>query len=627
MQVEEFRDYIRNIPISQVISRYIPLNKKGQNHEAICPFHDDSNPSLKVNDSKGIYKCFVCGESGDGIKFVQNYRNKNFIESLKELSEIFNINLEIKDRKNANPKYKLARRILDAADNIFYTYPRKTNHPEFQKFLNTRGLSKENAEKFRIGFISDQNILSKFLEQRQADNPKQRIVDLALEIGIIKKGHNGLYDTFRNRITFPIWDQSSRVVGFGSRSITEKQMPKYLNSGDSLIFNKSMLLYGVNIAKNSIHDSGNIILTEGYMDTVSLHQFDFHQSVAIMGIALSDMKAKHISSLTKNVFLSLDNDKAGFIASKRVNDTLMKQKIIARKIDLTPCKDPDDFLKEKGRIAYLERMENARPFIDELIEIETSKNFGANTDLKIDALNKIFELLSTLGDDLRAHERIIKASQTLGLSSDPENIVKNYQEFLSKQKNGTQMLVKQAPRVTPPELLEKAVESNTDDINKRDESPSFAPCKIDTWILQSLFQFPAIYTESGFTEILDFVKNIETKNFVLDWESLEIKELAEDSLSKILFKIFDKENSYSKPFENFVYSMTFSFAKTDTSKVSQQISELKKKVTMESLIQEKKSLKEKRLQVLKEEDLNTLDNKIMTINKEISNLKIQNQKF
>ncbi len=627
MQVEDFRDYIRSLPISQVISRYISLNKRGQNHEAICPFHDDTNPSLKVNDSKGIYKCFVCQESGDSIKFVSNFRNKNFIETLKELSELFNIDLELNEKKRSNPKYELAKRVLDAADQIYFSYPRKTKHHELLKFLKNRGLDQNIAEQFRIGFINDQNILTQFLEKKQKENPKEKIIDIALEIGIIKKGKKGgLYDTFRNRITFPIWDQRSQVVGFGSRAITDRQMPKYLNSGESLIFKKSFLLYGSNLAKNNVHDSKNIILTEGYMDTIALHQFNFKNAVAIMGIALSDAKAKQISNLASEIYLCLDNDQAGFLASKRVNQTLLHNGKIAKIIDLSPHKDPDEFLIKEGRIEFQKRFDNAKAFIDQLIEIETSKNFGANTDLKINALNKVYEIVSKLGDDLRAHERVINASKYLGLSSDPETIIQNYKEFLKGLKNNSfkpKAIAKQDTATVNQEVNYPEFEG----AKERDAQLAQTPCKIDTWILRSLFQFPVIYQETGFTEILDFVKNNETKNFVFDWGKQEIQEISEEKLSKILFKVFDEPNRYSKVFENFVYSMTFSFAKTDESKLSQYLKELRTKVKMEFLIREKNSLKETRSKTIKEEDLMIIDQKIMDLNKEISNIKIQNHKF
>ncbi len=624
MQVIEFRDYIRSLPISQVISKYIDTKKRGQNHEAVCPFHNDTNPSLKINDTMGIYKCFVCGESGDSIKFVQQFRNLNFIEGLKELSEQFNVSLEVDDKRKEHPKFELGRRILKAAQEIYFNLPRKTNNFVFREFLKNRDITKEAAEKFGLGFINDQNILTNFLLKKQQQRPEEKIIDIALEIGIIKKSNQGLYDTFRNRIMFPISNLRGQVVGFGSRATTEKQLPKYLNSGDSFVFNKSKLLYGLNLAKKSIHESDSIILTEGYMDTLSLHQFDFNQAVAIMGIAMSPEKARQVCNYTQKVYLGLDNDQAGFIASKRINESLMRQKVIPLKIDYSPHNDPDDFLKEMGRIEFLKRMENAKPFIDELIELETSQNFGANTDLKIKALNLVMELLAPLENDLRAHERVIKAAKHLGLSSSSESIIEKYQEYLKNSKKK----VYQNPKYIEPKST-NAPDSELGQVFLSEErtapvhETSFIPCKIDTWIMRSILQIPSISELQSFTEILDFVKNTETKKFVSQWGLLDLSEVKEESLAINLHKIFDKEN-FGQEFKNFVYSTTFSFTKTDSAKTKQYVSELKNKVLMESLVIERQVLKNKRSELIKEEDLKILDQKIMTISKEISELKIQN---
>jgi len=624
MQVIEFRDYLRSLPISQIISKYIDTKKRGQNHEAVCPFHNDTNPSLKINDNMGIYKCFVCGESGDSIKFVQQYRNLNFIECLKELSEQFNITLEVDEKRKEHPKFEMARRILKASQEIYFNLPRKTNNIIFNKFLKNRNIDSAAAEKFGLGFINDQSILTNFLLKKQKEKPEQKIIDIAVEIGIIKKSNQGLYDTFRNRIMFPISNLRGQVVGFGSRAIEDKQLPKYLNSGDSFIFNKSKLLYGLNLAKKTIHESDSIILTEGYMDTLSLHQFDFNQAVAIMGIAMSTDKARQICNYTQKVYLGLDNDQAGFIASKRINQSLLAQKVIPLKIDYSPHNDPDDFLNEMGRIEFLKRMEVAKPFVDELIDIETAQNFGANTDLKIKALNLVMELLAPLQDDLRAHERVIRAAKHLGLSSSPESIIEKYKEYL---KNNKKKSYQNSKYIEPKN--EKSVHPQPEEESIQPEriaqvpELTFTPCKIDTWIMRSILQIPSLSRLESFTEILDFVKNIETKRFVSYWGLQEISEIKEESLAKSLHSIFDKEE-FSQEFKNFVYSTTFSFTKTDTAKTKQYVSELKNKVLMESLVIKRKVLKNQRSQVIKEEDLIVLDDKIMNISKEISELKIQN---
>ncbi len=633
MQVSELKEHIKSLPITQVVGRYISLNKRGANHEALCPFHDDHSPSLKVNDSKGLYKCFVCGEAGDAISFVEKFSRKNFIEAIKEIGD--NLGIEVEDnesmRKKKNPRYAMGLRILSSLEKLYYSYATSNQPKQYTDFIKNREIPENVRDRFMLGFAPAQNIAVKYLENKQKELPNEKIIDIALEIGVIKKTKYGLSDTFRNRITFPIWDHSGQVRGFGSRAITDDQVPKYLNSKESFLFNKKFLLYGFHLAKNTIRDMKSIILTEGYMDTIALNQEDFTNSVAIMGIALSDQKAQQISSQTATVYMAFDEDDAGFKAGERVSEKLLGLGVLAKKIDLTPHKDPDEFLKKMGKIEFLKRFETAKNFLDIQIEKATSKNFGDNTDLKLKALDEVFAILSPLKTTMPATERLLPAAKKLGLTSTYETLLENYQQFLKKNASPQPLkLVKNHATneeipVAEPTISPKS-QNNQQNLQKPPSKQPSSVNKIDQWILKTALNNPMICTESRFTEILDFANNIEIKRFISDWGELSKNQgegIKKNYSQNVVGLINERE--FSAPFKNLVFSCLYgSEPTTDKEDLPKLIGDLRRKVEVENLKLRRVSLMSKRSNLIDKNEIEKVDIEVMELNKKI--LLVKNQK-
>src|SRR5690606_36257076 len=210
----------------------------------------------------------------------------------------------------------------------------------FKRFLNERKLNEESVKNFGIGYAPSQNAFSAYLKSLPADI-QDKAVAIALDTGIIKEGKWGHYDFYRDRIMFPVFDHAGQVRGFSSRAVLPDQKPKYLNSGESFIFDKGNILYGFNLARNHIRSLDSVIIAEGNMDVVMLHQYGFTQAVGAMGVALSSKSARLLSHMTKNIYLGLDSDEAGFKAMHRIHSEFLFFKILPKFLDYSPAKDPD----------------------------------------------------------------------------------------------------------------------------------------------------------------------------------------------------------------------------------------------------------------------------------------------
>jgi DNA primase len=520
MSLSQIVDQIKSHSISQTIALYLPLSKRGKTYECICPFHNDTKPSLKINDQMGIYKCFACGAAGDHINFVSEYRKIDFIDAVKEICEKLNISTDGLHQKKDDPKTAMAFRILDAVSKI-YEKMAFVNHQElFEQFLQERKLKANTAKAFHIGYAPAGNIVLKYLTQNVPARDREFALKVAEEIGIIKPGQNGLYDAFRHRITFAIKDQTGRIRGFSCRRIDPKTEPKYLNSKESFIFNKRKLLYGLDLARIPIRQKDQVILCEGNMDAVSLHQFGFNQAIATMGIAFTEEAINRVLSLTHNVYMAMDSDAGGQGAMSKMNQMFLAKNLLVKAIELAPAKDPDDFLKQHGTLAFEARIEKARYYLD--IELEQIVN--ANQQTKADDLVKVlveevFALISPLKESMYATERVIRCARELGLETDNTLLLKNYQAYLAQksheQKNDSTNkanqtgLNSQLLQVTKPVVINDADQASS-------ENPETTILNsAEKALIKQLLHYPQLLSLESTWQCLDFVTHSEVKRVIL----------------------------------------------------------------------------------------------------------------
>ena len=342
--------------IVDVVSQYVKLTRKGSSYFGLCPFHNEKTPSFSVTPGKQMYYCFGCGAGGNVFNFIMEYENYTFGEALKHLADRAGVELpKIEYSREVREKVQERTELLEInkqAAQYFYYQLRTEKGEQGYQYLTGRGLSEETLRKFGLGY-SDKfgGGLYQFLKSKGYSDDRLR------ESGLFNADErHGMYDKFWNRVIFPIMDVNNRVIGFGGRVMGDGK-PKYLNSPETKIFDKSRNLYGLNVARTTRRKY--LILCEGYMDVISMHQAGFTNAVASLGTALTSGHASLLKRYTQEVLLLYDSDEAGVRAALRAIPILREAGVNSRVVNLRPYKDPDEFIKNLGAEAFEERLEQA----------------------------------------------------------------------------------------------------------------------------------------------------------------------------------------------------------------------------------------------------------------------------
>lgn len=357
--------------IVDIISENVKLKSSGRNYIGLCPFHHEKTPSFSVSKEKQIFRCFGCGEGGNVITFVMKYKNLDFIEAVKFLGE--RANIEINTEKSSSLKNKDVNekiyKINVHAARYFFAQLRK-NKNAMSYFLN-RGISATTITKFGLGYAPEGwNNLLNFLKSKGYTE-----LDM-LNAGLITRSEKGtFYDRFRNRVMFPVFDYKGNVIGFGGRVLDDSK-PKYLNSPETAVFKKGTNLFGLNFAIRNLK-SRMIIIVEGYMDCIALHQYGITNVVASLGTALTSKQAKLLKRYAEKVIISYDADIAGQNATLRGLEILKNESFDIKVLTVPQGKDPDEFIRSNGTEAFLKLIDNALPLVDyKLKKIEENVDFN-----------------------------------------------------------------------------------------------------------------------------------------------------------------------------------------------------------------------------------------------------------
>lgn len=457
--VEEVR--IRSDIVS-VIGSYIRLKKTGSNYMGLCPFHNEKTPSFSVSQSKQMYHCFGCGVGGNVYTFIMEYENYTFVETLKYLAERAGINLpEQEYSESERRKTDLKNRLLEVNKEAakYYYYQLKSERGQAaRQYLLDRGLSEDIIKAFGLGYANRfSDDLYNYLKSIQYED------DILKQSGLISFDEvRGGHDKFWDRIMFPIMDANNRVVGFGGR-VMGQGMPKYLNSPETTIFDKSRILYGLNQARRS--RESYFLICEGYMDVISLHQAGFTNAVAALGTSFTEYHASLLKRYTKEVLLTFDSDEAGTQAALRAIPILRKAGLSVKVINMEPYKDPDDFIKSLGADEFKRRIKEAKnSFFFEIDMLQNSYNMedpeektkffyetarkllgfseALERNFYLDAVAKAYQidaiLLNKLVNKLGAQsfgnpneKKRLANSQTKGLKSIDDGIVKTQKLLLT----------------------------------------------------------------------------------------------------------------------------------------------------------------------------------------------------
>ena len=434
--------------IVDVISESVRLKRSGRNFSGLCPFHNEKSPSFSVSQDKQIYKCFGCGESGTVITFVMKNKNMPFVEAVKYLADRVNITIE-SDKGRISPtakKRELLYKVNVEAARFFYSNLRLTKEAK-EYFLN-RGIKEETIKRFGLGFAKDSwnNLLFHLRKLGFKD-------DLLLEAGLVSTSERtgNKYDRFRNRVIFPVFDYRGKVIGFGGRVLDDSK-PKYLNSPETLVFQKGTNLYGLNFAIKSKMQERYFIIVEGYMDLITLHQYGITNVVASLGTALTTNQARLLRRYADKVIISYDADIAGQAATMRGLDILKDAGFDVRVLSIPQGKDPDEYVRSNGKDAFIKLINGAESLIDyRLKKAEEGINLKDSNDL-VRYGKRVTEILASV-NSIEKDVYIKKISENTGIREQTlydllsKEMTKNIKEnnFMNnKEENGTKLYLEPA---------------------------------------------------------------------------------------------------------------------------------------------------------------------------------------
>ena len=411
-------DIKSKVNIVDVISEYLPVEQKGKNYFAICPFHDDHNPSMSISPEKQIYTCFVCGASGNVFNFVANYEKVSFVSAVKKVAQKAGINLDINvkdDYKPQDTKYDKYYKMFDITNKYYQNNIKSVYGKKAIEYLHNRKIDDDIINEFEIGLSMNDNNVSKLLEKKGYD------VNELIDIGLCGKKDNFIYDIFRNRIMFPLYNLDGKPVGFSGRIYNGEKDSKYVNSKESIIFKKGNLLYNYHRALTHAREKRQIIVVEGFMDVIRLYTIGIKNVVATMGTAITKEHANLLMKLSKNIVLCFDGDKAGEKATISALDALEKIGITPKIIRLEDDLDPDDYIIKKGSDAYLTHLNNPMSSVVFKINIDKSKtNFNDYNEISA-YLKNVSKELEKIDDKVVYELTVNKLSKETGVSCDTIN--------------------------------------------------------------------------------------------------------------------------------------------------------------------------------------------------------------
>ncbi len=394
--------------IVELVGRYVTLKKAGKDYKALCPFHKEKTPSFYVVPDKQIFHCFGCGASGNVFAFLMKYENISFYEALKRLAAEAGIELPTSPtaRKQISENERLYRANELALK--FFQLQLKKAPREVHEYLKQRGLHATTIERFKLGWAPDAwDGLVKYIEKFNYQ------VDDFLKAGLLQRSERSqhLYDRFRGRLMFPIFNPSEKVVAFGGRILIEAQdAPKYMNSPESSIYQKKQILYGLPQARHAIREQEWVLIVEGYMDVLQLVQAGITNVVATSGTALTEDHARLLRRYTRRCVLCYDSDTAGIKAALRGGQTLFSEGLDTEVVLLPPGEDPDSLIRQKGKEAFLEHLQHRQPYFDFLLQtLETNYNLEIATQRSA-AIEAALEALATIKDPFMSGFYIEKIS-------------------------------------------------------------------------------------------------------------------------------------------------------------------------------------------------------------------------
>ena len=458
--IEEVR---QNNDVVDIISQYVHLTRKGRNYFGLCPFHNEKSPSFSVSPDRQIFHCFGCGVGGNVYTFLMKIEGINFKEALETLAERANIQLPTLESSADNSKEELKAKVYKVNQFTADFYHQNLYKPTAkiaQEYVKKRRLNQETLEAYKIGFSGKFDELYKALKQ-QGFGEKE-----ILESGLVNKNDNGTYiDRYRNRLMFPICDARGKVIAFGGRVLDDSK-PKYINSPENVVYSKGRHLFGLNVAKKDA--AKRLIIVEGYMDVISLHQRGIKNVVGALGTALTEQQGWLLRKTTEQVILGFDADGAGQTAVARSMEILQNMGCDMRVLQIEGAKDPDEFIVKFGEGRFKLAVDNAISLVEFKIKNKKKDINLENTADKIKFLNEIAKILSKVENTMEREIYIEKIAKGYNISK--EAIYAEVNKLIYTNSKGDKILQNKKPEIQHIKKPEKEEQEIDEDLLNRENT-------------------------------------------------------------------------------------------------------------------------------------------------------------
>lgn len=541
-------EVINSNDIVDVVSQYVTLKRSGRNFLGLCPFHKEKTPSFSVSPDKQIFHCFGCGVGGNALHFISKVENINFRESLEILADKAGITLPTIDSGEDSKKQELKQKVYQINEivaNLYHETLYGPNAKIAQEYVKKRKLDNRTLKNFKIGYAPNQNILYKLLKEKGFTDEE------ILATTLVKKYNNTFVDSFRNRLMFPILDVRNRVIAFGGR-VLDNSLPKYINSPDTIVYNKGRNLYGLNVAKNSNLDK--TIIVEGYMDCVSLHQRGIPNVVASLGTALTENQGRLLRKYSEKIIISYDSDGAGQAATMRGLEILKNIGCDVRILQMEGAKDPDEFVIKYGNGRFNLLVENAISLVEFKIKVlKNSLNLEHVND-KIKFLKEIAKILQNVDSKIELEIYLDKISKEYSISKEAiyaEINKQNGNKIGSKVLEKNKSVVTKKEKTEVPLVLQKRENAIIALLINGDESvyeqikhrilPSDLKLEINKKIVEKVY---SEYEKNGIPakQIMDlFIDDQEAVNKITEIMADEYQQQIDKKTIDSIINIYEKE--------------------------------------------------------------------------------------
>lgn len=567
---EEILSIQRKANIVDIIRDYVPLTQRGKNYFGICPFHDDHNPSMSVSPEKGVYKCFVCGNAGNVFNFVMEYEKVSFYEAVKIVADKIGISIDISTSKKENTKKSPLYDIYNIAYKFYQNNLNTVYGKDAKKYLLNRKIDEDVIKNFNIGLsLSDSELCNALKSKGFKD-------DDIVSSGVAVQNGNNIYDIYKNRIMFPLYDLEGNVVGFSGRIYNQKSESKYINTKETEIFKKGELLYNYHIAKKEARKEKNIIVVEGFMDVIRLSTIGIVNVVATMGTAVTKYQLNLIQKLAPNITLMFDGDKAGekatnaFIELANGNDSNIKV------VRLEDNLDPDEYILTKGKDKMIFNLSHAQSVYDyKLSSYKENIDFNDSKEVS-NYINVMIKEFEKIDDDIVREIEIKKLSESTNVSYD---LIKS--KLKEKEKN---LIITHKPKNIKINKYEKASKyilyrmiNDNNMILYYFNNLSYLPNDTERKLASEIVLF---YKKFNSFNLSDFIIYLEDKkeliNLVVDISDLKY---TEDELNDNIDNYFDviKESLYNNQIVKLTSELKNESNSVKKIEIAQRIVDLKMK--------------------------------------------------